>query len=165
MTNRTELRYPDAEMSHHAIDSMRAYTVRNGQPSLIVLCGDVGTGKTWDACAIALLSRRGWLRFASCSMIHEYDDIRMSECHRCAVLILDDYGSRLTTGALARAFQLVQNREHLTRSCTIITTNLASEVADIDPRIASRMNQACIINYENMPDRRLDRHKPQNKEQ
>ena len=160
MTHRTELQYNDAVLSDHARKILNAHIrSRKKWPSLIVMAGNVGTGKTYDACALAMhvIKHKGWLRFACCSMIHEYDPARKSECHRCTALILDDYGARQTDGALAQAFQLVKSREHLQKSVTIITTNLTKEVADIDPRISSRMNEACIISYAGLPDRRLNR--------
>lgn len=149
--------YHAVSASGFCIDALNAYIAKSGQPSIIVLCGDVGTGKTWDACALSanVIRKSGNRTFCACSSLHEHDSDTMGNLLGVRCLVLDDYGARQTQGALTRAFDLVNARMHDPRLATIITTNLIADVRKIDERMASRLNTACVINYSGMPDRRL----------
>lgn len=158
-TMELEMPYNCVEPSEHAIQAISAYKKKNkgNDPSIVALCGPVGCGKSWDACALAshAVRNKGWIRFEDCSGIHTAEADRLDSLKRSTVLILDDYGARQTEGALARVFDLVNSRMHK-KGVTIITTNLMKEIRKIDERLASRLNTACVINYAGMPDRRIN---------
>lgn len=155
----SELPYTPLCPSETVTRAINDYIVKHVDlhPKIVALCGSVGVGKTWDACALALhvCRQRGFYRFAQCSTIHDCDPERMSQLHRCTALILDDYGYRQTDGALLRAFQLVDGRMHGDR-VTIITTNILQDIRKIDERLASRLNTACVVDYSGLQDRRIE---------
>ena len=162
--------YPNATPSRKAIAGLKAsYDATRSNHFIVLVGATCGTGKTWDACGIALnvcapridkntgcLPYRGFIRFVDCCMIQQYDAERMESCHRAKALILDDYGARLTDGAKLRVFELVNKRMHDGNKVTIITTNLIAEVSAADPRLASRLNKACVIDYEGLTDKRKE---------
>ena len=161
-----DLPYNDPQPTQKAVEAIKTFIRLTGHhPNTIALCGPVGAGKTHDACALALQSQGhnggigGAIVFAHCSSIQRWDDEQMNRAQIVRFLILDDYGARQSEGALIRAYELLDTRMHNHKRITLLTTNLVSEIRDIDKRMASRLNTACIINYEGMPDRRLELYK------
>lgn len=166
-----DLPYQDATPSQSAIEAIKSYQASKGHVNFILLAGDVGTGKTWDACGLALrvcrkerrsqqtgfYADRSVIRFVRCCMIQDYDNETMLACHNAKALILDDYGIRKSPGSLVRVFELVDKRMHNKSQVTIMTTNLIGEIKELDEAMASRLNKACIIDYTDKPDLRRKR--------
>ena len=145
--------------SGHFVASLKTYREQNDnhKPRLITLFGPVGTGKTWDACAFANNARAkgrsvGYVRASDLSRIEPDVYWRIEERQ---VLVLDDYGVRLTQGAITRAFDLIDRRLINKDFFTLMTTNIISEIRGIDERLASRLNTGCVVDYDGMPDRRI----------
>ena len=146
--------------SDHFYDTIGIWRECNQQrlPTFIVLTGPPGTGKTSDACGLMLSCKQQFedrsTLFIDCNDIHTIDEEHMWRLKEAKMLMLDDYGARATEGAKIRVLTIVNKRMHHPTNVTIITTNLMHELKEHDPRMASRMNAACVINYAGRPDLR-----------
>ena len=131
----------------------------NRLPSIIVLSGPCGTGKTHDAC--------GWMNYIRKAQGFGVGYIKASdvwaltvdELHTLTmrhVLCIDDYGQKRSIGNLERIGGIVDRRMESVNRYTIITTNVLSEIDNIDERLASRLNTGALVQYDNLPDRRKE---------
>ncbi len=123
----------------------------------LVLFGPVGTGKSHlSVGAIRAILHRvpgdGYL--VNCTTIARMSRTEFDIWSRCAVLSLDDFGSKLTPAAIASAYEVIDYRiSHLMP--LIITTNLTPDtIGAVDERIDSRLSMALWLEMRGA-DRRL----------
>jgi DNA replication protein DnaC len=132
----------------------------------LTLTGDVGTGKTWTACAIAYQIRgrqKMIVRFTTtpdiidifraCSMGDEKAIGKKMLLMACDLLVLDDVGANRTNDfALEELYNIVNRGKR-----TIITTNFSKEEMGerIDCRISSRLWGGHVVEW-NKQDRRAE---------
>lgn len=116
-------------------------------PSLVIL-GDVGTGKTWTACAIARALLIEDVVPVTVTTVEEMLanikpsggglDTDMVQFQQAPVLVLDDLGvERLTEWATEQLYRLSHDRSHNGRP-TIVTSNLTG------PEIRARYDQRTV---------------------
>lgn len=100
----------------------------------LTLVGDIGTGKTMIAAAIAnTIAQAGYsARFTTITqlqtMLKRWDEASdtMDDLKRCALLVIDDFGQeRVTEWSSAQLFDLLDHRCGARRP-TILTTNLGA---------------------------------------
>jgi len=143
--------------SQHFQDQLRA---SDKNRHLITLCGPVGTGKTYDACA--------WLNYIhgskgltgyyiKCSDVWSMTPEDMFEITIKKCIVMDDYGRKQSVGNLERISDIIDKRIEKEYCYTVITTNILTEIRNIDERLASRLNAGVIIDYSGMKDRRLEK--------
>ena len=123
----------------------------------LFLTGKFGCGKTHLAAAIANeIIQKGtrtlfltvpdlldWLRFAFGAQEVTFEE-RFSEIREVPFLILDDLGTQnATPWAEEKLFQIINHR-YVNHLPTVITSNL--DVAEIDDRISSRLNDRDLVN-------------------
>lgn len=147
--------YRDAVISDHALAAIGAWRRRH-QSALCqaVLVGPTGVGKTWDAAAMASTYQGGdrcyWIDAARINEIHSDDWPQVIETRR--LVVLDDFGSRITQGAVTRSYELIDGRSKAMLP-VVVTGNLSRE-HPIDERIRSRLLAYCVVDYRGLPDRR-----------
>ena len=123
----------------------------------LFLTGKFGCGKTHLAAAIAnSIIENGtrtlfltvpdlldWLRFAFGNQVTTFEE-RFSEIREIPFLVLDDLGTQnATPWAEEKLFQIINHR-YVNHLPTVITSNL--DVAEIDERISSRLNDRDLVN-------------------
>lgn len=122
----------DGRLRDHALDFVQAWPERKG----LVLCGDVGVGKSWAASAIVnelLKSHCKAMTFATVMPMLDdlravqVDDGKLSEMRRAIeqveLLVLDDLGAeKYTEWAEAQLYRIMSAR-HGKGAHTIVTSN------------------------------------------
>lgn len=154
-------RRPAAEPTPGAPEAF-AYAIAEGEVAawaktsthaLLVLHGPTGTGKThqaWGAIRALRLPAQG----VKAAGLHRVERAEIQAMVGIDVLLLDDLASRTSPGALATALEVIDLRtEHRRR--TIVTTNASfTDLAALEPRLASRLAGGRIVKLAGR-DRRL----------
>jgi DNA replication protein DnaC len=153
----TELRHEIKDLQHW-----------RGDPSLAILSGRPGTGKTHMAVATVWrrLKSRGitGMRFYQERVLLEelkrgFDssegDDTLERVSKLDFLVIDDFGhSRMTEWVVDTMFGLVSRRFDEGK-VTLVTTNLIhADINAIDPRLGSRLHEALTVGTSSMPDHR-----------
>ena len=128
-------------------------------PGNLLITGNLGTGKSWLACAICHVTaeRRGWFnQFVSLEEMFEEDNRSMMRTGglgpleryvKARVLVLDDVGAgrEALTEAEERRLVLVMDKRWRLERPTIVTTNLKTQalLEYVGPRIAERLLDGC----------------------
>lgn len=121
----------------------------------MVLCGTVGTGKSYLSCCVAheLLETCHSVIYMSSQQLfeamaqHQFGGDRnaksdfITSLYECDLLIIDDLGTELTNNFVISSLFGIINERHLRRNSTIISTNLdLSEIRDrYSERVLSRL--------------------------
>jgi DNA replication protein DnaC len=119
--------------------------------SNLVLCGTVGTGKSFLSCCIAhdlLESYHSVIYLSSIALFDilakkqfssDFEEREESNknLYECDLLIIDDLGTELTNSFVASALFGLINERHLRRKSTIISTNL--DLPDIREKYSDRV--------------------------
>lgn len=138
-----------------------------GDPSLAILSGRPGTGKTHMAVATVWrrLKSRGVtkMRFYQERVLLEelksgFDtgrDDTLERASKLDFLVIDDFGhSRMTEWVIDTMFGLVSRRFDEGK-VTLVTTNLThADINAIDARLGSRLHEALTVGTSSMPDYR-----------
>jgi DNA replication protein DnaC len=141
--------------------------VAGGHPSLI-LVGDVGVGKTWQAWHAAESAlEAGWDGRVEVVAADEFrrltfpgDDpgreraVRVALLAECDLLVLDDVGAHRSTDWYLEALWAVVNRRYEHERPTVVTSNVADLQVELGARIASRLAASAVFVVLDGPDRR-----------
>lgn len=149
-------RYRLAYADHHTIVEWAGYVGDREESRSLLLVGDIGTGKTWQAygalrAAVMTAARRGdVLTPAAITHADLNDEVRpggegLDRFLAADVLLLDDLGAAHVTAWNAdAAYRLIDHRwAH--QLPTILTSNLAAAdiTAVLGPRLTSRLVGMC----------------------
>ncbi len=133
--------------------------IRSSTPTVCLIHGDVGTGKTHLAAAMA---RDECERFTGIRFVVEqefYDDVRASfdgegenesvlvtRAKTCPLLILDDFGMSKQTEWNGALLFTILNTRYNSRLRTLLTSNLDRPrlMKRIDQRLSSRLFGDCL---------------------
>lgn len=168
-TARVPARYGAASLSTVPFAARLRSWAANPAGRCVVLYGPTGTGKTYSACALAneLLQAGGAVRFVRALDLADearadYGRARnLFDFARWArLLILDDLGAELLSDgrqdAGRRRVADVVHQRYDAVVPTLITSNLApSRLAELDPRLASRVLGGAVLVHLDGLDRRL----------
>ena len=135
----------------------------------LVLLGQTGTGKTHLAAAIANYRLEVGDNVAFVSVPELLDqlrstfepgadghiDVTLDRLREVALLVLDDLGAHKSTPWAEEKIYQVLSHRHLSRTATVVTTNL--ELVKMEPRIASRLADLQVSNVHQItaPDYRI----------
>ncbi len=141
---------------------LRQWAITAPIPSNLVLCGAVGTGKTYAAvAALHVIAERMTVGFLPIGEMLErrYLDGREDDLSPCSpgVLLLDDLGAGYTRQWDDERVFLVINRRWMEQLPTIVTTNLSPTdlEAKLGERTFSRLGDGAVVESLTGPDRRL----------
>jgi DNA replication protein DnaC len=155
LLGRLDSRYRDATIRHEASHRW-LLNYRLGQRGGLVITGEFGTGKTWEACAIArVLLMEDSIPTTVVTATELMESLRpnrdgMSDLGTyqvAPVLVLDDLGSeRPTEWTHEQLFRLADYR-NVRRLPVILTTNLTGEQLRkrYDPRTIDRLVEDAVL--------------------
>jgi DNA replication protein DnaC len=123
----------------------------------LLIQGTYGSGKTHLAAAIAnacldkgipakfvnVPDLLDYLRAAYSPSAEETYDVRFSEVRDAPLLILDDLGTQNATQWAEEKLYQILNARYVSKSPTVITTNL--DLKDLDPRLRSRLSDLDLV--------------------
>jgi hypothetical protein len=133
---------PSASVWQRFLDHMTAH-----EYTLATFTGKTGTGKTHDACGIALAAARAgrYAEFSdSDSLGYGFDLERLKSP---LLVIVDDVGARASEFVQANLLSLI-NARMASGKVTVITGNI-DHTTPLDERILSRLRGGLVIAYDN----------------
>lgn len=111
--------------------------------------GDAALGRFWPVIDLLERFRRTFDSDRATETIEQAEE----SLRRVPVLVLDDFGAHKSTEwAEERLFHLIDQR-YSARKTIIVTTNLTLQ--ELEPRVKSRLASGSVVNFANIPDRRL----------
>lgn len=152
LLKRLPLRYRDATPNHLATrEWIAAYDA--GKPGNMVIVGDGGTGKTWEAAALsaAMLKRFVPVTFLKlpelADNLREFDAGTMKSYQVSPILVLDDLGVEKISDWITQELYTLLDYRHDNLLPTIVTTNLTPKeiTARYDERIYRRITEGAAV--------------------
>jgi hypothetical protein len=140
-----------------------------GRPTLLVISGPPGRGKTHMAVAVVRrrIKEKGvggvfWISDAEIGarLKGGFRDGEMAvedQIRRARLLVIDDLGQSYQTAWIAETILPILCRRHDDGKPTILTTNLThADIEEMDARLASRMKTALALSTRSLLDRRVE---------